>query len=279
MFEYIYLTFSEQHPLVILTILVLIVELISRYIKKRMKESIFAKYEWSTDQKHAEFYLGYYRKVQVIDIIRWSSVLFFISFIILRYTWAGVNFFVIAAGALIITFKDFILSIIAFFILIRRHNIWDTIGIDTIQWQIIFIRMFSVGILGKDNDGDNTGRMFIIPMHKFLSEATRKEDLHSNSIRKELLKIPYKKQDFTISFDEFLKKLEAYLETHLPTLSKKNCWNYQTYIWHKYKLDIDYLEEKCIIISIGLVGKWETNVEAKKWIVAFVEENRVQMTK
>lgn len=279
MLETLYLTLSSQHPLVLLAILVLIIEFISRQVKKKMKDSIFGKYEWSTDPKHGEFYLNYYKKVQVIDIIRWGSILLFLSFILVWYTGAWVNLLVIAAGAFIITFKDFLLSIVAFFIIIRRHNIGDTIGIDSVQGQIIYIRMFSVWILGKDNDGDNTGRMFIIPTHKFLSEATRKEDLHSNSIRKELLKIPFKKQDFTLDFAEFMNKLEEYLESTLPTLSKKNCGNYQTYIGHKYKLDIDYLEEKCIIISIWLVWKWETNVESKKKITQFVESYRTQMTK
>lgn len=135
----------------------------------------------------------------------------------------------------------------------RNYRIGDTLGIGDVQGQIIYIRMFSVGVLGKDNDGDNTGRAFIIPSHKFITESIRKEDLHSNSIRKELLRIPYKTESFSVTFDEFIHLLEEFLIKNLPTLSKKNCGNYQTYIGYKYKMDIDYLEEKCIIITIGLV--------------------------
>ena len=102
--------------------------------------------------------------------------------------------------------------------------------------------MFSIGIVGKDNDGDNTGRMFTIPSYRFIMEAIRNEDLHSNSIRKELLKIPFKTQDFTEDFAHFLSLLEEFLDKQLTTLSKKNCGNYQTYIGHKYKMDIDYLD-------------------------------------
>ena len=103
--------------------------------------------------------------------------------------------------------KDFILSSIAFFLIIRQYKIGDTIGISDIQGQIIYIRMLGVGILGKDNDGDNTGRMFVIPSYKFISETLKKEDLHTNSIRKELLRIPFKSSEFSITFDDFMKDL------------------------------------------------------------------------
>lgn len=134
--------------------------------------------------------------------------------------------------------------------------------------------MFSMGILGKDNDGDNTGRMFVIPGHKLITESIRKEDLHSNSIRKELIRIPFQTLGSTLSFSEFVAVLEKFLIESLPTLSKKTCGNYQTYIGHKYKMDIDYFEEKCIIISVGLVGKWEANVANKRKIIGFVEQYR-----
>jgi hypothetical protein len=39
-------------------------------------------------------------------------------------------------------------------------------------------------------------------------------------------------------------------------------------------MDIDYLEDKAIIITVGLVGKWENTVESKKKIVGFVESMR-----
>jgi small-conductance mechanosensitive channel len=239
-----------------------------------MKASIFSKYDNSTDQKHAEFYLNYYRKIQIIDVIRALSVIAIIFVIITFKSGSSFSFLAVGLGALIITLKDFILSILAFFFVLRQYHIGDTIGVGDIQGQIIYIRIFSIGILGKDNDGDSTGRMFVIPGHKLITESIRKEDLHANSIRKELIKIPYKTQDFTLEFQDFIKSLEKYLREILTTLSKKNCGNFQTYIGHKYKLDIDYFEDKCIIVTVGIVGKWEDNVENKIRIVNFIESFR-----
>lgn len=118
---------SKESILVSFFIIAITIELISRNIKTRMKKSIFSQYDRSTDPKHAEFYLDYYRKGQIIDIIRVSSLLVLLSFFVVTRTGAGVNFFVIATGAILIIFKDFILSIIAFFVVIRRYKIGDTI--------------------------------------------------------------------------------------------------------------------------------------------------------
>jgi hypothetical protein len=139
--------------------------------------------------------------------------------------------------------------------------------------------MFSIGILGKDNDGDSTGKMYVVPSHRLITESIKKEDLHTNSIRKELVKIPFINQDFTLSFEEFVQQLELYVGTLLPLMTRRNCGNYQTYMGHKYKMDIDYLEDKCVIITIGIVGKWSQNVENKKKIITFVESKRIGFNK
>jgi Mechanosensitive ion channel len=243
-----------------------------------MKKSMFSKYENSTDPEHAEYYLSYYRKIQSLDIFRAISILVVLSIIFTFKTGGSVNFLLVGLGALIIILKEFILSVIAFFIIIRRYRIGDTIGIGDIQGQIIYIRMLGVGILGKDNDGDNTGRMFVIPSYRFLTETIKKEDLHTDSIRKELLRIPFRTDDFTIDFATFIRALETFLDNELNTLSKKNCGNYQAYIGHRYKMDIDYLEDKCITITVGLVGSWEANVQNKKKIVSFVESRKKENT-
>lgn len=274
LFESILHFVSQEWPVFIAVMVGLIIEIVSRAIKSRMKDSIFSKYDNSTDQKHAEYYLSYYRKIQSIDVIRAFSVIAILFVIMTFKSGNSFNFLAVWLGALIITLKDFILSILAFFFVLRQYHIGDTIGVGDMQGQIIYIRIFSIGILGKDNDGDNTGRMFVIPGHKLITESIRKEDLHANSIRKELLKIPYKTQEFTIEFETFIENLGRYLDEILSTLSKENCGNFQTYIGHKYKLDIDYLEEKCIIITVWLVGKWEDNVANKIKIVSFVEGYR-----
>jgi hypothetical protein len=138
--------------------------------------------------------------------------------------------------------------------------------------------MFTIGLLGKDNDGDNTGRHFTIPGHRFLTETIRREELQTESIRKELIRIPYNHEEYTLTYGEFTEQLKNELGIILPIITKKNCGNFQTYIGYKYKMDSDYFENKCITITIGIVGKWRKNVERKEQIITWTEQFRTKKT-
>lgn len=268
----------EKDALIITLILtVIVIEIVTIFIKRSIKWRIFAvKKDLSLDVENPEYYLEYYKKWQIIDIIRFAIVFVAIWVILITRTSIGANFFIIVAGALIVTFRDFILSIVAFFIVLRRYKIWETIWINDIQGQIISIRMFTIWLLGKDNDWDNTGRHFTIPGHKFLTETIRREELQIESIRKELIRIPYNHESYSLSFTDFTNQLKTELNTILPLITKKNCGNFQTYIGYKYKMDIDYYEDKCITVTIGIIGKWRRNVERKEQIIWWTEQFRIQ---
>ena len=255
--------------------LVILIEIISIFLKQSFKKRIFAIQKDISEKENPEYYLEYYKKWQIIDIIRIASVFVALWVILIWRTNIGANFFIVVAGALIITFRDFILSIVAFFIILRRYTIGETVGIDNIQWQIISIRMFTIGILGKDNDGDNTGRHFTIPWYRFLTETIRREELQIESIRKELIKLPYDYTQYSLDFPAFMEWLKKQLDIICSMITKKNCGNFQTYIGYKYKIDVDYLEDKCIIITIGIIGKWSRNVERKEQIITWAERYRV----
>ena len=256
---------------------VILVEIIAIFVKRSMKQRIWAiRKDVPLDTENPEYYLEYYRKGQLVDIFRVATLIVALGILLATRTTIGANFFIVAAGAIIITFRDFILSIVAFFIILRRYKIGETIGIGDTQWQIISIRMFTIGILGKDNDGDNTGRHLTIPSHRFLTETIRREELQVESIRKELVRIPYDHETYSLPFTEFVTGLRWELDTICSTMTKKNCGNFQTYIGYKYKMDIDYLEDKCIIITVGLVGKWRRNIERKELIIAWAEQYRVK---
>lgn len=256
---------------------VIIIEIIAIFIKKSIKKRIFAiQKDLSTDIENPEYYLEYYRKWQIIDMMRFAVVFSALGTILVTRTTIGANFFIIVAGALIVTFREFILSMVAFFIVLRRYKIGETIAIGDIQGQIISIRMFTIWLLGKDNDGDNIGRHYTIPGHKFLTETIRREELQIESIRKELIRIPYNHEEYTLNYTDFMIQLKNELNTILPIITKKNCGNFQTYIGYKYKMDSDYYENKCITITVGIVGKWRRNVERKEQIIAWTEQFRAK---
>ena len=268
---------NKDATIILLLITIIVVEVLAIAVKRSMKRRIWATgKDISLDTENPEYYLEYYRKGPIIDIFRVATIFVTLGVLLATRTTIGANFFIITAAALVVTFRDFILSIVAFFIILRRYKIGETIGIGDTQGQIISIRMFTIGMLGKDNDGDNTGRYFSIPSHRFLTETIRREELGIESIRKEMIRIPYDHETYSLPFTEFMTGLKKELDTICSTMTKKNCGNFQTYIGYKYKMDIDYLEDKCIIITVGLVGKWRRNVERKEQIITWAEQYRVK---
>ena len=257
---------------IILIVVALFVELIARIAKTKTKNHIFARYDSSIDPKNSEYYLEYYRKIQVVDLIR---VLWLVSVLIIIFiinTNVDLSFFAVAAGAIIITFKDFIFSVIAFFFVTPHYPIGLTVRVGGVQWQIIFIRMLNVGLLGKDENGENTGELFTIPSHKFITEIVEKEDLRSGSIMRDGMSIAYNKENFTLNFQEFMAVLRPFLDSVFPMKNAKNVGNYQSYIGRRYKIDFDCEDEKYTLIKIRFVGHNDDNVHNKEKILIFVDQ-------
>lgn len=130
--------------------------------------------------------------------------------------------------------------------------------------------MLSVGIMGKDENGENTGELFVVPNYKFLTEIIAKEDLRSESIMKDSFDIYYHHGDFTIGFEDFLKELRKFLQSTLPVNNMKNVGNYQSYVGHKYKLDFHAPNEKSICIRF--IGKTKENALYKEKIIGFIDQ-------
>lgn len=257
---------------IILIIIAITIEVVARSVRDKIKKRIFSQYDTSVDRGNSEYYLEYYRKIQFVDLIRVISIVVILVMFFVLNTGLDINFFAVATGAIIITFKDFILSIIAFFFVTPQYPIGLTVKVGGVQGQIIFIRMLSVGLIGKDENGENTGELFTIPSHKFFTETVEKEDLRSGSIVRDEIEIPYNKKNFTLNFRDFMAVLRPFLQTTFPVKNTKNAGNYQSYIGHKYKLDYRYQDEKCTLIRIRFIGKPEQNINYKEQIISFVDQ-------
>jgi hypothetical protein len=129
-------------------------------------------------------------------------------------------------------------------------------------------------LVGRDNQGENTGKLYEIPTHRFLTDIIRKEELDTESIRKEMVKIPFRPAEFSEDFPTFLKEFQTFLNATFPLRNRANCGNYSTFIGHRYKLDYDYIEDKYIEVVVRYVGNRKKNIERKQKIITFVESRR-----
>lgn len=256
---------------IVLIIIAIIAEISARIAKSRNKKIILTKYGDSVDQENNEFYLQYYQKNQIIDFFRVIGMIFFIVILFAINTNVGLGFFAIATGAFVMAFRDVILSIVAFFLVTPQYQIGTTVKVAWVQGQIIFIRMLSVGILGRDSHGENTGELFMVPNNKFITDVVEKEDLRTASILKDKLVIYYSAEIFNITFGEFMDELRPFLQWLFPILKANNVGNFPSYTGHKYKIDF-YYDEDFTCIEIRFVGKIPQNKKNKEQIMRFVDK-------
>jgi len=250
----------------------LAIELLARYFKTKNKKIILDQYGESDNQENDEFYLQYYQKNQILDFVRVISTMLCIFALFVINTTVGLGFFSVAVGAFVMAFKDYILSILAFFFVTPSYPIGLTVRVGGVQGQIIFIRMLSVGIMGKNDRGENTGELFIVPSHKFLSDVVAKEELRPESIFQDQIEIPYNPDKFRVTFSEFLDELRIFLKSNFVVKTTNNVGNFISYTGHKYKLDFYFHEDKYAAILVKFVGKRRENQEKKEMIMRFVDQ-------
>jgi hypothetical protein len=109
-----------------------------------------------------------------------------------------------------------------------------------------------------------------------LTDIIRKEELDIESVKREVVKIPFHPNEFPVDFPTFLKEFQTFLNALFPIRNRTNVGNYNTFIGYRYKMDYDYVEDRYIEIVLRFVGNRKKNVERKQKIIAFVESHRMR---
>jgi len=275
--------YKEQFIIIIVLILYFILDLYLRNRSKKLKKSLYEKYniieqEWQSvsDIRNIseEDQLNYYKNKNLISFIRFWVLFFLISFYVLNKYPNFFSLFVIAIWAIIITFKEIIQSFVWFFYISTQYKIWDDIIINDwkteLRWEIIYINIMNIGIVWRDENWENNWQFYRVPNYKFFSDIIKKEDISLHKYKKEDIIIFYKKDDFSISFDEFIEKLSEYLEESLPKRTINNVWNFKTFIWYKYKMRFEY-EKEFLKIKISFIVRPRNIFQIEKWLFSFIE--------
>lgn len=251
-------------------------EITSRLAKATIKRRIYGRYANEKTPESGEFYLEYYRRSQIIDIFRILAFLLAMSTIVIYVVPGAFSFLAIAAGAMIITFKDVILSFISFFYIVAHYQVGDTVGVAGARGEIIYIRFLNVGIVGRDENTEHTGMLHVIPNSRFILDGVQKEELSSTSYRCEKIDIPFDPFEFNVPFDTFMQELEAFLSKNLKVRTMKQVGNYRSFAGTQYKLEFSYSVRGKLLITVRFIGKAGHLSDAAKKIVGFVESKRAK---
>ncbi len=267
--------------IIIFIIWFFVIEIYMRKNIKKIKDDINKKYsaEQLEEIDHLEnldqdLYIEYYKWKNILNLIRFLIFFSLCTFLILfKAPWIF-NFLAIALWAIIITFKEVILSFIGFFYISTHYKIWENLVLgdinNLIRWEIVYINILNVWIVWKSDNWEHNWQFYSTPNFKLIVDNVRREELSINKYRKEEIEIYFRNDLFTISFDEFLEKLKEFLEKELTRKNINNIWNYKTYIWYKYKIRFKY-DKDFLIIKVFVIEKHRNilNIQAK--IVSFVE--------
>ncbi len=252
------------------------VKKVKKEINKKYSEEELANIE-NIDSLDQDLYIEYYKRKNIIKFLRLAigfSVIW--SFILFKIPWIF-SFLAIAIWAIIITFKETILSFFWFFYVTAHFRIWENIVLwdhnNTLRWEIIYINILNIWLIWKNESWEHNWQFYTVPNYKFILDNVKREDLGIWKYRKEEFEIYFKNELFKISFEEFLQKLKTFLDENLVKNNINNVWNYKSFIWYKYKLTYKY-EKEYLIMKINIVEKQRAILDIQNKIALFVEENK-----
>lgn len=279
----LYNEYTEQFIITVVLILYFILDLYLRRRSKKLKKSLYEKYniieqEWQNvsdiQNINEEDQLNYYKNKNLISFIRFWVLFFLITFYILNKLPNFFSFFAIAVWAIIITFKEIIQCFIWFFYISTQYKIWDDIIINDwkseLRWEIIYINIMNIWLVWRDENWENNWQLYRVPNYKFFNDVIKREDISLHKYKKEDIIILYKKNEFNIWLDEFIEKLNEYLEDALPKRTINNVWNFKTFVWYKYKMRFEY-EKEFLHIKISFIVRPRNIFDIEKWLFSYVE--------
>ncbi len=267
--------FREEIYLIWAILLTLSLEYYFRKAKANIKKQLHDRYWEITDENEIrleddEFYIEFYKKIQFIDLIRVSLIFVFIFWVILYKSPSAFSFLAIAAWAIIITFKDAILSFLGFFYIMTNYKIWDVIIVWESMGEIIYIKPLFVGAIWKDSNWEHNGQFYMFPNSKFITETVKKEEIKISNFQREHIDIFFSKSIFWIDFAEFKEKLTWYLDTKFEIKTVDDIWNYKTYIGYKYKMRFNY-DKEYLHIKLSFIEKPIHSLILREEIFSYIE--------
>ncbi len=274
------ITFLENLSLSnMLVIGVVILLIIFEIFLRLKKKTIRTKYKYNKKRVEdfedmEKVWIEYYREDQKIFSSRILGILFVLAIIIISLDIKTFSVLAIVAGTIIIVLRDYIFSFISFFYVISIYKIGDDIRNNEILGEIVRINPLYVAIAGKDEDGEYNGKLHRIPNMFFASGRTEIQELKNDDYRRVVLNVVYTREKFEDNFENWLAKVRAFLEEHLPSRTWERVGHFKGYLGLKYKLNYDYNDRGEVVVRISFIARPPKNVEQKEKILEFIESLR-----
>ncbi len=255
--------------------ILLIIYVVTAYIKLTYRKRILKPFEHTSNEEQSDNYLQYYKRAQLLDVYRVIATII-AAFLLVTYAKDNVfQAFAITTWAMVLVFQSIILSFGIYWMLAANYEVWDTIRVGQLwEWEIIYIKPLYIWIAGRNNTGEHTGELFIIPNNKVRENPIIKVDYSPQAYNKIECLVYYHHADFPMNLDEYLVKLTEFLDGYLPLRWAKSVGHIKSYIGYRYKLSIDYLDRDTVRVGVYFISKQKLGYVRKQKIISFVESLR-----
>lgn len=252
-----------------------IFEVSIRSYKESLKKEYSNKKELIHSGEEAELVsLEHFNKLQNIDITR---IVIFLLLLVVVLSIADVrtfSFLAVTIGAIIITLRDYVISLVSYIYVLANFDIGDDIKITSVLGSIVRIRPLTVSLAGKDAHGDQNGILHHIPNSKFITEFVERQEIKDNNYRSVTLQALYSNELFVEKFSIWLSNLKKQLDILLTKRSLRDVGNYKSYAGIKYKLYYDYNEDGEIVVSISFISRTKNAALRKEEIIEYIETTK-----
>lgn len=274
---------SSNNILFIITVFLLIgIFQVGTYIYKRKikkefnaKKLVLEKFE-DVEKESIDFY----SKNQSVDLFRFISYFIIIAASLLIFDVQAFSVFAIAVGAFIVILKDPIISTVSYIFLVSQYDIGSDIRVNGVLGEVVRIKIFYLGLAGKDEVGEYNGKFFVIPNHLFFQNIVERQELKTSDYTRVVLNFIFKRDDYDKKFKDWLLDFRKILDELLPYRSLKKVGNYKSYAGVKYKLNYDYNDKGEILIKLSFITKpGDPAVDRKEEIIDFIEGSKNTLKK
>jgi Mechanosensitive ion channel len=246
-----------------------------RSYKTKLKKEYHNKKELIHSSEDAErVSLEHFNKLQTIDVARIITSLFFLMIVLSIADVRTFSFLAVTIGAIIISLRDYIISLISYVYVLANFDIGDDVKIVTVLGEIVRVRPLTTSIAGKDEHGDFDGGLHHIPNSKFITEVVQRQEIKNNNYRRVTLQALYSNELFKDGFSLWLTNLKEHLDIALIKRSLKDVGNYKSYAGIKYKLHYDYNDDGEIVVSISFISRTKHAVLRKEEIIEYIENTK-----
>lgn len=222
-----------------------------------------------------ELTLSYNKRNQYVDTLRVVFILIAILLSLLVYDIQAFSFFVLGLGAIVVVMKESVSSLIAYIYILATYEIGDDIRVGDTLGEISKIRPLYTSIVGKEESGEQNGKLIYVPNYVFLQQKVEMQELKATNYRRNFILYTLHPEHSTVSFEALVAALRPFLDDLLPMRRADQIGHFRSYAGRRYRLSLDYNADGFPTLRITFVARADEIGNLREKIITFIENKRV----